>query len=60
MRWSWPVARLAGIDVKIHATFAIILVLGAMQWSQSGLPGMAFGVLLMLLLFACITMPELP
>ena len=30
MKWSWPIARFAGIDVKIHATFVIILVLGAM------------------------------
>jgi len=58
MKWSWPVARFAGIDVKIHATFVIILVLGAMQWSGFGIPGMAFGVLLMLLLFTCVTLHE--
>ncbi len=58
MRWSWPIARFAGIDVKIHATFVIILVLGAMQWSGFGIPGMAFGALLMLLLFTCVTLHE--
>src|SRR5512147_1121877 len=58
MKWSWPVARFAGIDVKIHATFLIILVLGAMQWSGFGVPGMAFGALLMLLLFTCVTLHE--
>ena len=58
MRWSWPIARFAGIDVKIHATFVIILVLGAMQWSGHGAAGMAFGALLMGLLFACITLHE--
>jgi Zn-dependent protease len=58
MRWSWSVARFAGIDVKIHATFALILVLGAMQWSGFGIPGMAFGALLMLLLFTCVTLHE--
>ena len=42
MKWSWPIARFAGIDVKIHATFLIILVLGAMLlvWSLS-MGGMA-------------------
>ena len=58
MKWSWPVARFAGIDVKIHATFVIILVLGAMQWRGFGIPGMAFGALLMLLLFTCVTLHE--
>jgi Zn-dependent protease len=58
MKWSWPIARFAGIDVKIHATFLIILVLGAMQWSGFGVPGMAFGALLMLLLFTCVTLHE--
>ncbi len=26
MKWSWPIARFAGIDVKIHATFLLIVV----------------------------------
>jgi Zn-dependent protease/CBS domain-containing protein len=25
MRWSWRIARVAGIDVKVHATFLILL-----------------------------------
>ena len=58
MKWSWPIARIAGIDVKIHATFLLIVVLGAMQWSAFGLPGMAFGALLMLALFLCVTLHE--
>jgi Zn-dependent protease len=58
MKWSWPIARIAGIDVKIHATFLLIVVLGAMQWSAFGLPGMTFGALLMLALFLCVTLHE--
>lgn len=58
MKWSWRIARFAGIDVKIHATFLLIVVLGAMQWSAFGLPGMAFGALLMLALFLCVTLHE--
>ncbi|MFO0837178.1 MAG: site-2 protease family protein [Phycisphaerae bacterium] len=58
MKWSWPVARIAGIDVKIHATFLLLVVLGAMQWSSYGLTGMVFGALLMLALFLCVTLHE--
>lgn len=58
MRWSWPVARISGIDLKIHVTFLLIVVLGAMQWSGYGLPGMAFGAAMILLLFACVTLHE--
>jgi len=58
MKWSWPIARIAGIDVKIHATFLLIVVLGAMQWSGFGLTGMVFGALLMLALFLCVTLHE--
>lgn len=58
MKWSWPIARFAGIDVKIHATFLLIVVLGAMQWSGFGPTGMVFGALLMLALFLCVTLHE--
>ncbi len=60
MSWSYRIARVFGIDIKIHATFAIILVLGGLDWgSRHGLAGAAFGVLLMLALFACVTLHEL-
>ncbi|HWJ22960.1 MAG TPA: site-2 protease family protein, partial [Gemmatimonadaceae bacterium] len=25
MRWSWRIARIAGIDVRVHATFLLLL-----------------------------------
>lgn len=59
MKWSFRIARVFGIDVKIHITFSLILILGAMQWSRFGGRGMLFGVLLMLLLFLCVTLHEL-
>lgn len=60
MGWSFPIARISGIDIKVHATFFLILVLGAVQWgSGGGLRGAAFGVILMLLLFVCVTLHEL-
>ena len=59
MKWSFRIAQIAGIDIRIHVTFFLIIVIGAAQWSAAGVPGMAFGALLMLLLFLCVTLHEL-
>ena len=60
MKWSFRIAQVFGIDIKIHITFFLILILGAVQWGgPAGLSGAAFGVLLMLLLFTCVTLHEL-
>ncbi len=58
MRWSYRIARFRGIDLKVHVTFVLILLLAAAHWSGQGPAGMAFGVLLMLLLFACVSLHE--
>jgi len=47
-----------GINVNIHAMFVLIVLLVAGNWSSVGLPGVAFGAALMLLLFACVTLHE--
>ncbi len=60
MRSSWRLARVAGIDIRIHATFGLILLLGALQWGVPyGARGAAFGVLVMCILFACVVLHEL-
>lgn len=66
MKWSYSVARISGIDIRIHATFALILAYGAFRWGfpkglegASSLPGAAFGMGLMILLFACVVLHEL-
>ena len=60
MNWSFRIAQVFGIDIKIHITFFLILILGAFQWGgPAGLTGAVFGVLLMLLLFTCVTLHEL-
>jgi Zn-dependent protease/predicted transcriptional regulator len=59
MNWSFRVAQISGIDIKIHITFILIPLLGALQWSAFGPSGAAFGVLLMLLLFTCVVLHEL-
>lgn len=60
MKWSFRLTRVAGIDIRVHATFGLILLLGAVQWGvPHGAPGAAFGVLAMLFLFACVVLHEL-
>lgn len=58
MTWSYRIATIRGIDLKVHATFAVIVLLAAANWSELGPTGMAFGAGLILLLFACVTLHE--
>ncbi|XXX80479.1 site-2 protease family protein [Sorangium sp. So ce134] len=60
MKWSFRVARIAGIDVNVHATFGLIVAIGALQWgAHHGARGALFGAALMLALFACVALHEL-
>ncbi|GIV84337.1 MAG: protease [Candidatus Roseilinea sp.] len=63
MGWSFKIARVRSIDIKVHATFFLILIFGALQWAGSvpdnPLEGALFGVMLMILLFTCVTLHEL-
>ena len=58
--WSYSIGRVAGINIKIHVTFFLILLFGAVQWGGlSSLGAAGFGVLVTLLLFVCVTLHEL-
>ena len=61
MTWSFRIAQIAGINIRVHITFFLILALGAIQWGGQGggLEGALFGVVLMLVLFTCVTLHEL-
>ncbi len=59
MAWAFRIARVAGIDIKVHVTFFLILIWGAAQWPQFGVTGYLFGAGVMLLLFLCVTLHEL-
>ncbi len=62
MNWSIPLLRLRGIEIKVHVTFALILVWAAYYWgfrTDAGLQGALFGVVATLLLFVCVTLHEL-
>jgi Zn-dependent protease/CBS domain-containing protein len=60
MRWSFRIARVAGIDVKIHATFLILLVWIAWanyRATQSAQAAIA-ALVMILLLFASVLLHE--
>lgn len=59
MQWSWPLGSIAGIQLKVHATFLLIVIWIALAHSSAGLAGMAAGVLFILTLFACVILHEL-
>ena len=62
MSWSIGIVRIKGIQLRVHVTFALILIWGAYYWSSvadDGARGALFGVAATLLLFACVTLHEL-
>jgi Zn-dependent protease/CBS domain-containing protein len=61
MGWSFRIAQVSGIAIKVHVTFFLILILGAVQWGSitGTIEGALFGVVLMVLLFTCVTLHEL-
>lgn len=61
MSWSFKIAEISGIPIRVHITFFLILVLGAVQWGSitGTAEGALFGIILMVLLFTCVTLHEL-
>lgn len=59
MKWSFKFSRVAGIDLKVHATFVLVVALGALQWGNFGLEGAVFGAGLTVLTFASVLLHEL-
>ena len=61
MRWSWRIGSLAGIELRIHATFLLLLAwVGAAHWASGrSLEAVLEGVLFILALFACVVLHEL-
>jgi Zn-dependent protease len=60
MKWSYRLLRVFGIDIRVHATFFIIVVLGALNFRQFyGTTGLWFGALLIIAMFTCVTLHEL-
>lgn len=60
MRWSWQVARVSGIPIRVHSTFLALLVfVGVSGWMRNGGARAAYTVLFVLLLFVCVVLHEL-
>jgi Zn-dependent protease len=60
VKWSWRIARFAGIDVYIHATFFILVAFfGFHYWKTFGtLTAAVEGMTFILVLFACVVLHE--
>lgn len=60
MKWSWKIAKIAGIDVFIHATFLLIIGwVGLSYWQQTRtMAGTLEGILFTLILFLCVVLHE--
>jgi len=60
MKWSWRIARFAGIDVFLHATFLIFLAwIAVVYWNiGQSLNAVLSGVAFVLVLFACVVLHE--
>ncbi|MDP3936924.1 MAG: site-2 protease family protein [Deltaproteobacteria bacterium] len=59
MKWSFTIARIAGIPIKIHATFFLLLLFVAIVHAGEGGQGIFLGLIFILALFACVVLHEL-
>src|SRR6266540_3656065 len=59
MGWSIPIFRIAGIQLRIHVTFVLLIAwLAFGYYAQGGTPAAAEGVIFVLLLFLCVVLHE--
>jgi Zn-dependent protease len=58
MGWSWQIAKVRGIDVKVHATFVFALIWGALIWGGGRPEGWLYGAFLTIVLFAVVLAHE--
>lgn len=61
MKWSWKIGRLAGVDLRVHATFLILLAWMAFAYRRSSgtTVGALRGTLFTVALFASVVLHEL-
>lgn len=58
MRWSFPIARIAGIRIEVHVTFLLLLALAPLLFGPAGFTAPA-AVVFALLVFSCVLLHEL-
>jgi Zn-dependent protease/CBS domain-containing protein len=60
MKWSFRIARVSGIDIRVHLTFALIVAYFALTFSREhGGRGALFGAVFVCCLFLCVLLHEL-
>ena len=61
MRWSWKMGRVAGIQLRVHATFLLLLAWAALVYyrAEGSAAAAARGVVFTLALFASVVLHEL-
>src|SRR3982751_6507777 len=59
MGWSIPIFRIAGIQLRIHITFVLLIAwIAFAYYTQGGSSAAVGGALFILLLFACVVVHE--
>jgi len=59
MKWSYRIARIAGIDVQVHATFLLLLAFWGWQgYVAGGIDEASRSIWFVLLLFLCVLLHE--
>lgn len=60
MKWSWKIGNFSGIDLKVHSTFAIIIVWVLFKHWESGhdIKTTLEGLLFVLSIFGCVVLHE--
>ncbi len=57
MRWSFSIGRIAGIDLKIHGTFFLLLAwIGFVYYREGGTAAAIDGLIFILLIFLCVVL----
>ncbi len=59
MRWSIKLVKIAGIEVRMHLTFLLLLAwIGFIYYRQGGTPAAISGIVFILLIFLCVILHE--
>jgi stage IV sporulation protein FB len=57
--WSFPIARISGIQIRVHATFFLLVALFALAGAAPKGPGVLNSLLWLVAIFACVVFHEL-
>lgn len=59
MKWSFVIGRIAGIPIKIHATFFLLLLFVAIAHAGEGGASVVRGLVFIIAIFGCVVLHEL-